>query len=58
MKSQFICIAFAAVLVSQVAAVSKRGIAWPYFEKYGVDTFYANGKVGWVSLRIYIYIFV
>ncbi|PWN38607.1 uncharacterized protein FA14DRAFT_160062 [Meira miltonrushii] len=48
MKSQFTCIAFAAILISQVAAVSKRGIAWPYFEKYDVSTFYANGKVGWV----------
>lgn len=49
MKSQFFCIALAAIVISQVAAVSKRGIAWPYFENYDVSTFYANGKVGWVS---------
>lgn len=38
------------LFINQTLAVSKRGIAWPWFEKHPVSDFYANGKVGWVSI--------
>lgn len=50
MRSSLVCLLASFLLVNQALAISKRGIAWPWFEKHPVSDFYANGKVGWVSV--------
>lgn len=43
------------LFINQTLAVSKRGIAWPWFEKHPVSDFYANGKVGWVNIHALLF---
>jgi phage terminase large subunit-like protein len=43
------------LFINQTLAVSKRGIAWPWFEKHPVSDFYANGKVGWVNIHTLLF---